>query len=92
MKPVYIVGDNLRPLFEYCDWVGTNREAKLLANAICLNKYNGNLSYFYLIDNVVDKFIINGKAVKVDIDKILTLISITDNPLDVISQYINIEN
>lgn len=89
MKPKFIIGDNLEPIFQRAQWIGANPSEKELSNTISI--LQGKLSYYYLSEKTVKRLIKDGEVLNIDTDKLIGLIAVSDNPLEVISQFIDEE-
>lgn len=89
MKLKYIIGDNLEPIFQYAQWIGTEPSEKKLSNTISI--VQGRLAYYYLSKKTVKRLIKDGEVLTMDTDKLIGLIVVSDNPLEVISQFIDEE-
>lgn len=89
MKPKFIIGNNLEPIFQHAQWIGNEPSEKVLSNTISI--VQGRLAYYYLSKKTVKRLIKDGEVLDMDSDKLIGLIAISDNPLEVISQFIDEE-
>ena len=91
MKPIAIVGNDLQPLFQYAIWIGNNNDELPLANTIGISNYRNELVYYYLQESTVKEYLAKGELIEVNVNKLISLIALSDNPVDVISQFIDAE-
>lgn len=89
MKPKFIIGDNLEPIFQHAQWIGTEASEKKLSNTISI--VQGQLAYYYLSKKTIKRLTRDGEVLNIDTDKLIGLIAVSDNPLEVISQFIDEE-
>lgn len=89
MKPKFIIGDDLEPIFQHAQWIGAEPSEKRLSNTVSI--LEGQLVYYYLSKKTVKRLIKDGEVLTIDNNKLIGLVAVSDTPLEVISQFIDEE-
>lgn len=91
MKPKYIISSNLKPILNQCRWIGVEDKYRALANSLSLNTSSNRVLCFYLSEDTVNRLIKEGKAIKMDSNKLLALFSMSNDPINILNNYIEME-
>lgn len=90
MRPIYIIGNNLQPLIDKSRWIGTNNEERRLSNAVSI--INDELVYYYLTEKAIKRISLEGKVLdKESTEKLLVLLSIEEDTLNIVKEFIDKE-
>ena len=90
MRPIYIIGNNLQPLIEKSMWIGANRKERRLSNAVSI--INDELVYYYLTEKTIKRISLEGKVLdKESTEKLLVLLSIEEDTLNIVKEFIGME-
>lgn len=90
MKPIYIIGNNLQPLIDKSRWIGANSKERRLSNAVSI--VSGNLVHFYLTEKTIERISLEGKVLdKESTEKLLVLLSIEEDTLNIVKEFIDKE-
>ena len=90
MRPIYIIGNNLQPLIDKSRWIGANNKERRLSNAVSI--VNDNLVHFYLTEKTIKRISLEGKVLdKESTEKLLVLLSIEEDTLNMVKEFIAME-
>lgn len=90
MKPIYIIGNNLQPLIDKSRWIGANNKERRLSNTVSIT--NDRLVHFYLTEKTIKRISLEGKVLdKESTEKLLVLLSIEEDTLNIVKEFIDKE-